>query len=352
MSQEITHRKVHNRFKLNGYHYSYDDMRTIAYEFIKEGNEDEIYIGEFLLDWLDDNSYVEVQTSGTTGTPKLIRLEKQAMIQSALATGDFFNLQPGNTALLCLSAKYIAGKMMIVRAIILGLELDIVVTDGKPLIEKEYDFVAMVPLQIENSIDKLVLIKKVIIGGAAVPKRLAEKIKTTTVAAFETYGMTETITHIAVRKIGEDNFKTLPNVVVKKDDRGCLVINAIKILKDEIVTNDSVEIISESEFKWLGRLDNVINSGGVKLFPEQIETKLQTTLTERFFVSGIDDEKLGKKLILVIESTEKEISSSLFDVLDKYEKPKEIVFVPQFITTATGKINRLETLEKMRLSKK
>ena len=346
MIKELTHKKVHNRFKLNDYYYSYDDMRTIAYEFIKEGNEEEIHIGEFLLEWLDEDLYIEVQTSGTTGTPKVIKLKKQAMIQSALATGDFFNLRPGNSALLCLSAKYIAGKMMIVRALILGLELDTVVVDGKPLIEKEYDFVAMVPLQVENSFDKLDQIKKIIIGGAPVSNALAIKLQHTTVAAYETYGMTETITHIGVRKIGEDNFKTLLNVFVKKDDRGCLVINATKILEEEIVTNDGVEIISESEFKWLGRLDNVINSGGVKLFPEQIEAKLQEKITNRFFVAGIEDEKLGQKLILIIESEEKEIPSSLFDVLDKFEKPKTVAFLSKFVVTETGKINRLGTLDK------
>lgn len=345
----LTHKNVHNRFKLNGFHLNYDDMCRVAYSFIKEGDDYEKHIGNFLLEWLDDDLYIEVETSGTTGKPKLIRLEKQAMIQSALATGDYFNLEPGNKALLCLSAKYIAGKMMLVRAMILGLELDITTVDGNPLAfnDKKYDFAAMVPLQVENSLDKIKNIEKIIIGGAPVSKTLIEKLKKKRINAFETYGMTETITHVAVKKIGTDNFKTLPNISLSKDNRDCLVIHAPKILTEEVVTNDVVNLISDHEFQWLGRIDSVVNSGGVKLFPEQIETKLQDFITDRFFIASESDEKLGQKVILVIESKEKEIPVSVFDHLEKFEKPKSIYFVPKFIDTKTGKLNRKQTLEKI-----
>lgn len=348
--ENLTHKNVHNRFKLNGYHLSYDDMCRVAYSFIKEGEAYEKHIGEFLLEWLDDDLFIEVLTSGTTGKPKLIRLEKLAMIQSALATGDYFRLEPGDTALLCLSAKYIAGKMMLVRAMILGLELDITTVDSKPLAynDKVYDFAAMVPIQVENSLKKLKNIKKIIIGGASVSKNLIEQLKKLKINAFETYGMTETITHVAARKIGEASFKTLPNINVSKDSRECLVIEAPKIMKEKIVTNDIVDIVSEQEFKWLGRYDNVINSGGIKLFPEQIEEKLQAFLSDIFFIASESDATLGQKLILVIESEEKEIDKTIFDVLDKFEKPKVIYFVPKFIVTKTGKVNRLKTLEKVK----
>ncbi|WP_130735644.1 AMP-binding protein [Flavobacterium sp. J27] len=346
----LTHKNVHNQFKLNGYHLNYEDMCRVAYSFIKEGNEYEKHIGSFLLEWLDDDLYIEVETSGTTGTPKVIRLEKKAMIQSALATGDFFHLEPGNKALLCLSAKYIAGKMMLVRALILGLSLDITTVDGTPLAynEEEYDFAAMVPLQVENSLGKLDKIKKLIIGGAPVSKGLAEKLKKEKVHAFETYGMTETITHVAARKIGDKTFKTLPNITITKDERDCLVIDAPKIVSDTIITNDIVEIISDHEFIWLGRFDSVINSGGVKLFPEQIEIKLQDVMPHRFFIASQPDEKLGQKIILIVESNPKEIPSSIFDLLDKFEKPKEIIFIPQFVETKTGKLNRVQTLAKIK----
>ncbi|VXB99906.1 O-succinylbenzoic acid--CoA ligase [Flavobacterium sp. 9AF] len=344
---QITHKNVHNRFKLNGYHLNYEDLCRVVYSFIKEGEDYEKHIGSFLLEWLDDNSYIEVETSGTTGVPKIIRLEKRAMIQSALATGDFFNLDPGDTALLCLSAKYIAGKMMLVRALILGLELDITTVDGNPLLnnDKVYDFAAMVPLQVENSLEKLRHIKKIIIGGAPVSKALAEKLKKKKINAFETYGMTETITHVAARKIGTETFKTLPNISISKDDRDCLVIQAPKILADPIVTNDIVTLVNEKEFIWLGRFDSVINSGGIKLFPEQIEIKLQSFIKERFFIASESDEKLGQKVILVIESKEKSIPDTVFDNLNKFEKPKAIYFIPKFVTTETGKLNRIETLK-------
>ena len=347
---QLTHKNVHNQFKLNGYHLNYDDMCRVAYSFIKEGDEYEKHIGSFLLEWLDDDLYIEVETSGTTGTPKVIRLEKRAMIQSALATGDFFGLEPGNKALLCLSAKYIAGKMMLVRALILGLSLDITTVDGNPLAynEEKYGFAAMVPLQVENSLDKLKQIKKIIIGGAPVSKTLAEKLKKKKINAFETYGMTETITHVAAKKVGEKAFVTLPNIILSKDERDCLVIEAPKIVSEKIVTNDIVEIISENEFIWLGRFDSVINSGGVKLFPEQIEIKLQDVISERYFIASLPDEKLGQKVILVLEGATKELPSTIFDALDKFEIPKEIYFVSQFVVTKTGKLNRLQTLEKIK----
>lgn len=344
----LTHKNVHNRFKLNGYHLTYDDMCRVAYSFIKEGDEYEKHIGEFLLEWLDDDLDIEVQTSGTTGVPKVIRLKKLAMIQSAIATGDFFNLAPGDKALLCLSAKYIAGKMMLVRAMILGLELDITTIDSKPLKyrDKQYDFAAMVPIQVENSLKKLQNIEKVIIGGATLSQSLIAKLKKLKkTKAYETYGMTETITHVAVRKIGEITFKTLPNINVSKDARDCLVIEAPKIMEEKVITNDIVDVINEHEFLWLGRYDNVINSGGVKLFPEQIEAKLQEVIADRFFIASEKDEKLGEKLILVIEAKEKEVDLNIFDSLDKFEKPKEIYFVPKFVETKTGKVNRLKTLE-------
>ena len=347
--ETLTHKKVHNRFKLNGFHLNYDDMCRVAYSFIKEGDDYEKHIGNFLLEWLDDDLFIEVETSGTTGTPKLIRLQKQAMIHSAIATGDFFDLNPGDIALLCLSAKYIAGKMMLVRAMILGLELDIATVDSKPLAfnDKKYDFAAMVPLQVENSLDKIKNIKKIIIGGAPVSKALAEKLKKKKVNAFETYGMTETITHVAVKKIGTDTFKTLPHISLSKDNRDCLVIHAPKILTEDVITNDVVHLISENEFQWLGRIDSVVNSGGVKLFPEQIEAKLQDVISDRFFIASESDEKLGQQLILIVESKKKEIPTSIFDMLEKFEKPKSIYFVPKFVDTKTGKLNRKVTLLKI-----
>lgn len=347
---QITYKNVHNKFKLNGIHFSKDDLCRIAFSYIKDGEEYQKHIGQFLLDWFDENNFVTVKTSGTTGKPKQIAIAKEAMVNSALATGDFFKLQPGNTALLCMSAQYIAGKMMLVRALILGLELDVVAPSSSPLenCNKKYDFVAMVPMQVENSITNLNSVKTIIIGGAKLNYTLKEKLKSVSTLVYETYGMTETITHIAAKSVHDDFFTVLPNVQIQQDDRKCLVINAHKISNSEIVTNDIVQILSNTTFKWLGRFDNVINSGGVKLSPEEIEEKLQNKIKQRFFIASKEDDVLGQKVILIVES-EKEIAleNSVFKDLEKFERPKEIYFTAKFVETETNKINRIKTVLKI-----
>lgn len=343
---QLTHKNVHNHFKINGYHFNAAELCRIGYDYVKEGDANEQVIGEFLLDWFDDKDYIEMRTSGTTGLPKVVKLQKQAMIQSALATGDFFKLEPRDKALLCLPVKFIAGKMMLVRSFILGLDLDIVEPSTQPLAfnTTKYDFVAMVPLQVQNSIEALENVKKLIVGGAKMDSALEEKVLPLKTEVYETYGMTETITHIAARRTGEKVFTVLPNVEITLDDRGCLVVTVPGISEEPIVTNDLVELIRENQFIFLGRIDNVINSGGVKLIPEQIEAKLIDKISNRFFVTGIADAVLGEKLILVIEGNKQDFTPDFFDVLDKYEKPKEIVFVPKFKENENGKLLRKPSL--------
>jgi o-succinylbenzoate---CoA ligase len=341
-----TYNKVHNLFKLNGFHFDRDDMLRVAYSYIKEGEAYEQPVGKFFLDWFDDNSFMYLQTSGTTGAPKTIKIEKQAMVYSALATGDYFDLSPGDKVLHCLPVQYIAGKMMFVRAFILGLDIEFVAPSANPLHKNEYkyDFAAMVPLQAQNSIKALVDVKKMIIGGAAMSTNLENQLAKIKTQVFETYGMTETITHIAAKRVGEKAFTVLPGVTISYDDKNCLVIHAPKISDDVIVTNDLVELVNENQFVFLGRLDNVINSGGIKLIPEQIESKLSSHIKNRFFVTGIPDEKLGEKLILVIEGEKYSIDETIFNDFDKYQKPKEIRFVSKFKETENGKILRKESL--------
>ncbi|AOW10513.1 AMP-binding protein [Flavobacterium gilvum] len=343
----VTHKNVHNRFRLNGYHLTKEDLCRIAYSFVKEGEDFEQTVGDFLLDWFDDKPYIDMNTSGTTGTPKSIRIEKSAMVKSALATGDFFGLQPGDRVLHCLPANYVAGKMMFVRSFILGLDMDFVPPSSHPLDhnDEKYDFSAMVPLQAKNSIDKLSNIKKVIIGGVKVHKSLEDELVKLPIDIYETYGMTETITHIAAKKVGVEVFTTLPNVTVSVNEDQCLEIVAKNIGNEKIVTNDIVKLVSDTQFVWLGRHDNVINSGGVKIMPELVENKLSALIPRRYFVIGVPDDILGEKVALYVEGSPLDINHSLFDVLDKYEKPKEIVFIPKFKETATGKIMREESKE-------
>lgn len=304
------------------------------------------------MDWLDDSETIQLMTSGTTGEPKLITLEKQAMVHSAIATANFFDLHPGNKALLCLPTRYIAGKMMLVRAFTIGLELDIMPSSShldNLLPQNVYDFVALVPMQAQQSLSKLNQFKKIIIGGAPVSTVLSEALQNIKGEAYETYGMTETITHIAARKIDEPTFKVLPNITIATDDRNCLIISAPDISSTPIVTNDIVEISNKNEFKWLGRFDNVINSAGVKLFPEQIAAKLASGISQRFFIAGVSDETLGQKVVLVIEGEEYNFDKTIFKNLDKYEQPKEIHFVPNFYMTETNKINIKKNLSKIGL---
>ncbi|NOY48073.1 MAG: AMP-binding protein, partial [Chlorobi bacterium] len=212
--------KIHNKFKFNNTHFNADTLKEVAYSFVKEGEWYQKHIGSFLLDWLDSNDYVFVKTSGSTGKPKQISLQKQAMVASAIATGDYFNIKPGSKALHCLSSEFIAGKMMLVRAMILGLEIDVVKPKSNPLekITKHYDFCAMVPLQLENSIDRLHKISALIVGGASVSNALQIQLQDIPCKVYATYGMTETITHIAVKKLNHlddvslNAFKTLPNL--------------------------------------------------------------------------------------------------------------------------------------------
>ncbi len=215
-----TYENVHNQFKLNGFHLNKEDLCRVAYSFIKEGEEFEKPVGDFLLDWFDSRDYIEMMTSGTTGIPKVITVSKQAMVNSALATGDFFDLAPGNRALHCIPIKYVAGKMMLVRAMILGFDLEFVAPSLNPLenIEGNFDFAAMVPLQAQHSIKELKRIKKVIIGGAKINNSLEKLLMKLPIQAYETYGMTETITHIAAKKVGEKAFTVLPNVTISYDD--------------------------------------------------------------------------------------------------------------------------------------
>lgn len=352
------YKNVHNRFKLNNYHYSYEDLMEVAYSFTKEGEPYQRELGVFLLDWLDKEDYVKVQTSGSTGKPKKIKIKKQAMVNSAIATGDFFNLTPGKKILNCLPSNFIAGKMMIVRAIILGLELDMVKPSVAPRIDlnKDYDFCAFTPMQLKNFAKYLKSLKTAIVGGGRVSNHIKGLIQDKKTQIYETFGMTETISHIAVRKLNnfsgdesEKYFETLPGVTVSKDERGCLVIDAPNLTEEKLITNDIVQIYSETTFDWLGRYDNVINSGGVKLYPEQIEEKLQSEIDNEFFVTSQPDDTLGERLVLLVEGDEGSLDASVFEFLDKYEVPKATYYLPKFVETLSGKIHRKKTLELLKI---
>lgn len=320
--------------------------------------ENSIY--SFLKNWFDDSEEIVTHTSGSTGKPKEIRLSKEAMRNSARMTNAFFQLDVSRTALLCLPASYIAGKMMLVRALVSGFQLVCVEPKANPFAEINIplDFTAITPYQLHHSAENLKSypVKNIIVGGGHVGSVL-EKLATEIPASmYETYGMTETASHIALRCFNGDDksdyFKVLPGVSIRLDDRGCLAINAPHLSRNELITNDIVELKDESSFRWLGRADSVINSGGVKIFPEQVEKKLETLIPERYFIASVPDEKLQNKVVLVIESEQydsvrlEQLKAQFHRQLDRYEMPKAILFVPQFICSPGNKILKKETLDR------
>lgn len=347
----------HKDFKWDGHSFStQQDIIDFTSEHYPE-------LTVFINEWFGASGRIQMKTSGSTGRPKTITLSREHMINSAKATATYFDLGAGSRALLCLPLGFIAGRMMLVRSMVLGLHLDVIDSTSSPKIPKDipYDFSAMVPLQLFNSINDLENIKTLIVGGGKVSDSIINKIASLHTKIYATYGMTETITHIALsplnkaagRKGNETIYTTLPGVVLSMDNRQCLLINAPHICSEEVVTNDIVDLIAANSFIWLARYDHVINSGGIKLIPELIETRYKHLIDTEFFVYGIPDERLGEKLVLVIEGPE---SISLLEQIKnthkhwagsipKYEIPKEILFVKDFIMTETGKINRSQTMQ-------
>ena len=325
-----------------------------------------IDLGEFIKQWYSDKDFVRVQTSGSTGKPKEIKIKKAAMIESAKATGEYLDLKNHPDALLCLSARFIAGMMMVVRAMVYSQNLIAVKPDGNPLLSlsgrQVPSFAAMVPAQVFNSLgdpvsSKLLLkLRTLIIGGGEIQPLLDEKLQQLPGAVYATYGMTETITHVALRRINgrnwQDFYEALPGINFSIDKRDCLIINAPGRNKQPFVTNDLVELISKNRFRWLGRIDNVINRGGEKIIPETIEKKLAQYIQNRFFVSGVPDVKFGQVPALFIESAEPgrpeetRIEELLKQVLLKIERPVKIYFVSVFKETENGKVNRKSTADK------
>jgi O-succinylbenzoic acid--CoA ligase len=305
-------------------------------------------VNQFIADWFSSSDEMVLQTSGSTGEPKSIKVKKEWMKNSAQLTGKTFELMEGDSTLLCMPMKYVAGKMTVVRALELELDLKVIEPCSNPLknINKPINFAAMVPLQLENTLNDLDKIKTLIVGGGQVNSKLVEKLQNVSTQVYETYGMTETLTHVAIKPLNgpskSDVFRALDDIHFELDARECLVIHATALNPEPIVTNDLVDLIDENSFRWLGRYDNVINSGGIKIIPEVVEAKLSSIVpNRRFFIAGKSDKSLGEKVVLVVEGKSMDISCKS---LDKFEQPKEIHFIPEFVETKSGKIHRQTTL--------
>lgn len=303
----------------------------------------------FINQWVNDSDYIIAHTSGSTGKPKEIKLLKSDMIISAKSTCDFFKISHESNMVLPLSPDYIAGKMMIVRAIVSGSQLWIESPSNNPLVQ-DYGYIDLMPI-VPSQIDAVIQSKYVskinnlIIGGAAIPAGIEIKIPKH-INAYATYGMTETCSHVALRKIGDTQnvYFALPDIEFNIDNRGCLTVNSNNRSFGSLQTNDVVDLIDTSKFKWIGRYDNVINTGGVKVFPEEIERKINNIIKQPFYIIGCDNNKWGSCVILYIEGENimiDNIKKELTKILDKFSMPKEIRVVSSFEKTSSGKIKRV-----------
>lgn len=335
------------------------DFKDLDVNKLKPESDFEKKVVNFIEEWFSDSETVSVQTSGSTGTPKIFEAEKSRMINSAVSTCNCLELKENDTALMCLPVEYISGKMMVVRSIVRNLKLKVSHPSLNPLINLHgySDFCAMTPLQVENSLDKLHLLRKIIIGGAAVSENLKQKIyekldsSHSETKIYETYGMSETLSHIALKEIfptEEKYFTVFENIEISQDERACLKIYAPQLNPGLLQTNDVVELINEKQFRFLGRADNIINSGGAKIFPEELEKTVKQHISNEAVFLGIPDETLGQKLVLAVEGKEDEKIKSVVSNLKfekSFHKPKGIIFVNEIPRTPNGKVNRRELFE-------
>ena len=319
----------------------YPDSQTLVRE-----------VSNFLAEWNNNESFIWANTSGSTGQPKKVKLKKSSMLASAKMTGAFFGLKKNQNALLVLSPTYIAGKMMIVRAMHHGMNLYLGQVSSVPFkkLSVHIHFSAMIPTQVKELIRNNVSFDKIehlIIGGAQIGYDLKSSLHDVSTKCYATFGMTETLSHIALAEIDENElmYECLPGVSVRSDEKGSMIIDAPNLLDSELKTNDIIEINEDGRFVWKGRTDFVINSGGIKLHPEEIENKLAPFIQSTFFISSESHAKFGEVAVLYIESSTPINLDTVFESLKKVERPKSVYYRNHFSYTASGKLNRLKSIE-------
>jgi O-succinylbenzoic acid--CoA ligase len=267
------------------------------------------------------------------------------LITSARSTLAFLQATTA-PALLAIPAQYIGGKMMVIRALVGDIDLVLVPPKSSlPTLSARFGLTALTPMQAQQSLGELRWFSTILIGGGAVSATLEAALQRVPAAVYHTYGMTETASHVALRALNgphrAETFNALPGITFGVDERQCLNIVAPGWGIQHLQTNDIVKLYNPEAFVWLGRVDNVVNSGGVKLHPEQIEQVLASRIAGAFFVAGLPDDVLGEKLVLVAEGEPKPL---IFTDLPRIEQPREVFWLPEFVRTATQKINRVATL--------
>lgn len=348
--------------------YSAEQIRQMDLNAFS-GTESSVRILRFCKEWLRGKKTFTVHTSGSTGNPKAISLSRNQMMASARQTVQALGLEEGAKAILCMNPAYIGGKMMLVRALEYQMELWVLEAQANPFAnlatDLSFDFTALVPLQLEtilkNPHSKSILekMKAVIIGGAPVSWQLRLQVQNSPTPIYSTYGMTETVSHIALQRLNGPNtspyYTAFPEISLSQDERGCLVIEGAVTGGEKIVTNDVVELADFNQFRWIGRADHIINSGGVKIQLEKIDSIAEKLLKEcgqsrPMFAWGLPDERLGQKLVLLVEGEplDDDIETRWKDLLAchliKFEQPKSFFYLPAFRLTASGKIQKAETV--------
>ena len=353
---------------LNGREISYAAIQQYPAQLDVPVNGYEAKVLDLVRQWLTGTQEFTLTTSGSTGTPQAITLRRRQLEASARRTGDFFDLGPGDRALVCLNCEYIGGLMMLVRGLERRLHLTIVEPQANPfeLVPPgaAFDFAAFVPLQLKAVLaaglaPRLNAMKAVLVGGAPADATLQHELQALRAPVYLTYGMTETCSHVALRRLNGPaagpGFRVLAGIAAGQDERGCLTLRGDVTDDQLVVTNDQVNLLDAHTFEWLGRADFVINSGAVKVPAEKVELVLDVALAEigaprRCFVAGQPDERLGQVVTAFIEGAplaeeaEKQLRQLLAERLGRYEQPRQLRYVPEFKATAAGKLDRPATL--------
>jgi o-succinylbenzoate---CoA ligase len=332
-------------------------------EYPEPASDFERQVLDFCQKWQAGQTHFEFSTSGSTGTPKSILIAREAMIASAELTGNWLNLVPNDVALLSLPVQYIAGAMVLVRAIVLKLQLVVLEPSVNPLKDLppiSIHLASFVPNQwhgiIQDKIDLPAYFynsKGVLLGGAGISPWLLSQTKSLKFPVFLTYGMTETVSHVAYQAISpapSTYFKLLPTVEFEIAEDACARFKAGMTANQWVKTNDLVERVDSNHFKLLGRLDRVINSAGRKIHAEKIEDELSKLFSDRkYFISGLPDDALGQKAVLFMEGSEPIDLSILrqesLEHLQSWEIPKEVIYLAYIETTDSGKMDRLKSVD-------
>jgi O-succinylbenzoic acid--CoA ligase len=359
--------------QINGKKFYYEEIVNYSFRDSIPINGYEAKVLEFCRNWLNGQQEFVIHTSGSTGPPKNITLHRDQLEASAGRTLKVLRLQPGDRTLVCLNVEAISGLMMLVRGLVGNLDLTVIEPIANPLAfsktEQPFDFISLVPYQLaailqETPAKKLVLdyAKAILLGGAPVDSRLETQIRQLKAPVYLSYGMTETASHIALRRLNgpdrQTGFTALPGVLLGQDERGCLTIEGDITRHQKIITNDLVDLRDGTFFVWLGRADNTLNTGGYKVQLEKVEVILAQALMQlhldcRSFVAAEPDLKLGNRLIAVLEGeapgaeTESLLQQEMAHLLSKYERPKAFYFIRSFVATPSGKIDKIATLSKI-----